>query len=127
MEAGDLNGINKQLTIIVSNSDIEKLAYEGALMMKKAGMVKSPSQKLNLFKEGHKKLEAAIAENNDNAEWHFLRLIIQEHAPAIVNYHNHIKDDAQIVKDAFNTFSPEVQAAVSSYRKHSVALQALKF
>src|SRR4051812_40440000 len=83
---GNAETIDKQVKIINATPNINKEAYTGALLMKKAGIVKGPAKKLNNFKEGHNQLEAAIEKDNQNAEWHFLRLIIQEHAPKIVNY-----------------------------------------
>ncbi|MBS1927815.1 MAG: hypothetical protein JST95_04380, partial [Bacteroidetes bacterium] len=45
----------------VQQSDLElKQAYEGALLMKKSGLLKGPAkQKLTVFKSGRLKLEAA--------------------------------------------------------------------
>ena len=64
--------------------------FTGALLMKKAGFNAPPAIKLHLFKSGHKMLEAAIRNNPENAEFRFLRLIIQEHAPGILGYKNDI-------------------------------------
>ncbi|MES1225617.1 MAG: hypothetical protein ABUT20_59610, partial [Bacteroidota bacterium] len=60
MENGKLDAVEEQMKIILSAQDINKDAYSGALIMKKAGLVKGPSKKLSVFKEGHKKLEAVI-------------------------------------------------------------------
>ena len=84
MATNDVNSINSQLNIVKTSSINEKEAYEGALLMKKAGLVTSPKEKLSLFKAGRLKLEAAIKKDKENAEFSFLRLIIQEHAPKIV-------------------------------------------
>jgi hypothetical protein len=124
---GNIEVINKQLQVVETASNIEKDAYTGALLMKKAGMVKKAGEKLNLFKEGRKKLESAISKDNDNGEWRFLRLIIQEHAPKIVNYRNDIKKDADFIVSNFKKLSPEVQSAVMDYRKQSNTLQPLNF
>ncbi|MFT3909585.1 MAG: hypothetical protein QM737_09180 [Ferruginibacter sp.] len=127
MENGKIDAVEAQMKIILSASGINKDAYSGALLMKKAGLVKGPSKKLNVFKDGHKKLEAAIKADAGNIEWHFLRLIIQEHAPKILGYRDDIKKDAELVHTNFKKLSPEVQAAVLDYRKQSDTLQPLNF
>ncbi|HEX2683287.1 MAG TPA: hypothetical protein VHL77_05120, partial [Ferruginibacter sp.] len=86
LAADDLESVNNQLAIVRSASINEKEAYEGALLMKKAGLVSKAKEKLSLFKAGRLKLEASIKKENGNAEFSFLRLIIQEHAPKAVNY-----------------------------------------
>ena len=127
MQNGDEDMVDKMLTLIQSTPGINKQAYSGALLMKKAGLVKGPANKLSAFKEGHSKLEEAIEKENSNAEWHLLRLIIQEHAPRLLNYHGDINNDAAIVHNAYKKLSPEVQSAVMDYRKHSDTLQPLQF
>lgn len=123
LENGSIDAVESQLLLIESSLNINKEAYGGALLMKKAGLIKGASKKLTVFKEGNRKLEAAIKKDKGNAEWYFLRLIIQEHAPKILKYHADIKKDADIVHKAFNNFSPELQSAVIQYRKNSGSLQ----
>lgn len=127
LENGNVDEVEIQLQLIESSLNINKEAYGGALLMKKAGLIKGASKKLNVFKEGNRKLEGAIKKDNENAEWYFLRLIIQEHAPKILKYHAEVKKDADIVHKAFKKFSPEVQAAIIQYRKNSDSLQAYNF
>src|SRR5665213_3756036 len=76
--------INNQLKKLKAFSPGIRQAVEGAMIMKKAGVGGSPITKLNLFKQGHKELEAAIKKEPDNAEFRFLRLIIQENAPGFL-------------------------------------------
>jgi hypothetical protein len=125
MKSGNITGIEQQINMIETETEINKEAYTGALLMKKAGLVKGMSKKLNIFKQGHKKLESAIKAEMDNAEYRFLRLIIQEHAPKILGYHSQIDEDAKMVQANFEKFSPEVKEAVSSYRNQSGALKKL--
>lgn len=127
MEGGNTVAVDKQLKLIETAPDINKEAYSGALLMRKAALVKGPSKKLNVFKSGHKMLEGAIGKDKDNPEWRFLRLIIQENAPKILNYRSDKKNDAAIIQNAFKKLSPEVQSAVIDYRKHSDTLQPLNF
>ncbi|MEO7307704.1 MAG: hypothetical protein ABIR78_09425 [Ferruginibacter sp.] len=125
MAANDLESVNSQLTIIRSASINEKEAYEGALLMKKAGLVSKAKEKLSLFKAGRLKLEASIKKDNGNTELIFLRLIIQEHAPKAVNYHNNLENDVAAIRSNFKTLPPVVQQAISDYSKKSKVLKPL--
>ena len=123
MKSGGIDEIDGQLSIL-SKSDIkEKEAYEGALLMKKASVVKKAKEKLSLFKSGRIKLETAIHLDNDNVEYHFLRLMIQEHAPKITKYHGQIKEDGQYIRENFKKLPEVVQKVVIDYSKTSKTLQ----
>jgi hypothetical protein len=125
MAASDINSINNQLAVVKASSINEKEAYEGALLMKKAGLVTKAQEKLSLFKQGRSKLEAAIKKNKDNAEFSFLRLIIQEHAPKVVEYRNNIDADVSTIRSNFKTLHPVVQQAINDYTKKSKVLKPL--
>ena len=94
MASDKMEDINIQLVAVKGSSINEKEAYEGALLMKKAGLVGNVKEKLSLFKSGRAKLEACISKDNNNAEYRFLRVIIQEHAPKIVKYRNELEQDS---------------------------------
>ena len=116
--------INAQILLVKGSSIEEKSAYEGALLMKKAGVIKGTAkEKLNLFKAGHSKLESAIAKDNNNIEYRFLRLIIQEHAPKIVKYRSQIETDSQLVRTNFRNLPPFLQQVITDYSKSSKALK----
>jgi hypothetical protein len=123
LASDNMETINSQLAIIKSSSVNEKEAYEGAMLMKKAGIVKKASEKLSLFKAGRLKLEAAIKKDKDNTEFSFLRLIIQEHAPKIVNYDNNIQTDVAAIRSNYKSLPPVVQQAISDYSKKSKVLK----
>jgi len=125
MAAETVDEINTQLNIVRASSINEKGAFEGALLMKKAGLVAKAKDKLSLFKEGRKKLEAAIKKNNDNTEYCFLRLIIQEHAPKAVDYRSDIDHDSKLIRSNYKTVSPAAQQAITDYSKNSKALKGL--
>ena len=93
--------------------------------MKKAGLITKPAEKLSLFKAGRLKLEAAIKKDKENAEFSFLRLIIQEHAPKIVEYRNNINADVSAIRSNFKTLSPVIQQAIYDYSKKSKVLKPL--
>lgn len=125
MAANDVSLINNQLTVVKASSISEKEAYEGALLMKKAGLTAKPAEKLSLFKQGRSKLEAAIKKDKDNTEFYFLRLIIQEHAPKIVEYRSNIEGDAASIRSNFKSLAPVVQQAINDYSKKSRVLKPL--
>ncbi len=105
----------------------EKEAYRGTLLMRIAGLSKSPKEKLSSFKEGALKLDSVIIQNKSNGEYRFLRLIIQENAPAILGYKKQIEEDHKILKSSFNTLDPIVQDAVIDYCKNSKVLRKEDF
>jgi len=115
--------IDKQLQLLKSVSTSDKTAYEGALLMKKAGLVSGAKKKLDLFKQGHKKLESVLQKDSSNAEFRFLRLMIQEHAPGIVKYKGEIAADSMYIKNNFKKLQPVVQEAVQRYSKTSNILK----
>ena len=125
MASDNLGEISAQLNIIKNVSISEKEAYEGALLMKKAGLVTKAKDKLSLFKSGRLKLEASIKRDNKNTEFYFLRLIIQEHAPKIVNYRTELEEDSLLVRTNYKTLSQVVQQAIIEYSKKSRVLKLL--
>ena len=124
MASGDIAAIDAQLSILQESPIKEKEAYEGALLMKKAGLLSKPKEKLNIFKSGYIKLESSIAKDSGNTEYHFLRLTIQEHAPKVVKYYKDQEKDSQYIYKSFKSLSPVVQKAILDYSKHSKILQA---
>jgi len=127
MSIGDLDAIDNEITTVQASSSNDKAGYEGALLMKKAGMMKTAIKKLEFFKAGRIKLETALLDDNDNIEFHFLRLTIEEHAPKIVRYHSDINMDKAIVQKNFKNLSPVVQKAILDYCKNSKILRTEDF
>jgi len=126
MSSDNLQEINTQLGIISSSSINDKEAFEGALLMKKAGLVSKAKEKLSLFKAGRAKLEASIKNTSGNTEFLFLRLIIQEHAPKMVKYNHDIESDSLQIRTNYKSLSPVVQKAISDYSKKSKVLKSLQ-
>lgn len=122
LKSGKTDDVNQQLDALSSSSVSEKEAYEGALLMRKAGLVKVPGEKLKLFKKGRIKLETALLKDADNGEYHFLRLIIQENAPKIVKYKANLETDKQIIIKAYKNLPSAVQHAIMDYSKSSKIL-----
>ncbi|MBC7399388.1 MAG: hypothetical protein H7289_05530 [Mucilaginibacter sp.] len=124
MDRGNLEEVNNELDVVTASSSPEKDGFEGALLMRKAGLVKLPAQKLKFFKAGRVKFDTAIAADKDNAEYHFLRFAIQEHAPKIVKYNKDIEADRKIIIAAYKNLSPVVQHAIMDYTKNAKTLHA---
>lgn len=123
MASGNMERINDELSIVRAASFIEKDAYEGALLMRKAGLLKKAEDKLKIFKAGRIKFETAITADGDNAEYRFLRLTIQEHAPRVVKYYKEKEQDSKYIQKAFKNLAPVVQKAILDYSKTSKVLR----
>ena len=119
MASGDPDAVNGELTLLANASFPEKQAYEGALLMRKAGLLTIPAEKLRSFKSGRIKLESALLKDSANGEYHFLRLIIQEHAPGIVRYSKDLQKDSSFIRRIFKSLSPTIQKAILDYSKYS--------
>ena len=127
LNSQDTIKINLLLKISIDDSSSTSIAYRGALLMKKAELKKSKHEKLILFKEGRILLEGVIKKENQNAEFRFLRLIIQENCPEFLRYHDNIKEDADAVKRYYQNFPPGLKHAVSGYSKVSGTLKPADF
>ena len=112
MSSADLDQVNKELDIVTASSTPNKEGYEGALLMRKAGLVKRPAEKLKFFKAGRIKFETALVNDKDNAEFRFLRFAIQEHAPKIVKYNKDLETDKQFILKEYKNLSSVVQQAI---------------
>lgn len=123
MAGSDLKELDAVLTELDKTTIASKSAYEGALLMKKAGLLSKPKEKLQVFKSGKEKLEAAIRDNADNVEYHFLRLMIQENAPKILGYKKNIDADSKMVTSSYKTLPSFLRQAVKDYSKASRTLK----
>ena len=103
----------------------ETEAYLGVLLMKKAGLVKDRREKLTLFKDGHTKLEHAIALDSSKTEFRFFRLMIQEHAPHFLGYYKDIEKDCLFIKNHYRLLSPTIKQFIINYSQTSDALGVL--
>jgi len=123
MSGSKEEALNKQLDLVAGAPAAERDAYEGALLMKKAGIIAGTKKKLDMFKSGHKKLEAAIQKDSSNTEFRFLRLMIQEHVPGILGYKSEMDKDRLYIKNNFKKLPSVVQEAVREYSKESKILK----
>lgn len=127
MEGKQVQAVDNQITAVENSSIAEKQAFEGALQMKKAGLISGAGKKLNMFKEGHKKLEASIEKDSDNTEYRFLRIMIQENAPGILGYKDDLKKDSEYLRQNFKNLPDAAKKAVVSYSKNSKVLKSTDF
>lgn len=98
-------------------------AYVGALTIKKATQVKGMAQKLALFRDGYSYLETAISNQPANAEYRFLRLTIQEHAPALLKYNQNIAEDKKLILLSYRRFPSLIQQQLRQYCSVSKVLK----
>ncbi|HTD39079.1 MAG TPA: hypothetical protein VK671_00560 [Mucilaginibacter sp.] len=122
MKSGSLDAVNNELETIKSAPEKERDGYEGALLMKKAGLLKKPKERLSFFKQGRIKLETVLLADPDNTEFHFLRLAIEERAPKIVKYHADIEKDKVLIIKNFKNLPPAVRHAILDYCENSKVL-----
>jgi hypothetical protein len=127
IQSGDTAKINAALAEIEISSVKEKNAYKGTLLMKKSGLIKSGMEKLSVFKQGRKLLEASINQDSSNAEYRFLRLMIQENAPDFLNYHSKKEVDAKMIMDSFARLPVQLREAIKKYSKNSRILKPEDF
>jgi hypothetical protein len=119
--------IDKELQLIRLAAFKGKEAFEGALQMKKSGLIGGLAKKLNLFKAGHRQLEGIIALDSLNTEYRFLRLMIQEHAPGIVGYRSQLDTDHIFIIKHFKSLQQDIRDAIIDYTKESKVLKPADF
>lgn len=73
-------------------------AYLGAAMTLYAECEFTPWSKYSYFKDGTKLIESAIAQAPSNAEFRYLRFLIQSQSPVFLNYSSKIDEDYQILR-----------------------------
>ncbi|MBS1598050.1 MAG: hypothetical protein JST75_07475 [Bacteroidetes bacterium] len=123
MQADKIDLVNAELDQMKTVPAKEKDAFEGALIMKKAGLSSGPGKKLKIFKSGHQKLESAIQRDPGNIEFRFLRLMIQENAPGILGYKKEMQKDSELIRKSYKDLPDTVQHAVIDYNKKSKVLK----
>ena len=102
-------------------------AYKGGLTMKKSDYLKSAAKKIETFKVGHKLLEFAIKNEPTNAEYRFIRLTIQEHAPRILKYNKNIEEDKVLILKGYKKMNSKTRTYVLDYAKQSNILSVKDF
>lgn len=123
LNSNDIANVNKELTLIKASTIEGKDAYEGALLMKKAGLLGTPKDKLSTFKSGNALLESAIKKQPNNTEYRFLRLIIQENAPGILGYKSNLEEDKKMIVEQYKSLPAVVQTQIKKYSSTSKYLK----
>lgn len=123
----ELAVLDEQLSILNKSNPKVKAAYEGALRMKRAGLLKGPANKLKEFKAGKEQLEKEISAHPGNAEFRFLRIMIQENAPKILGYHDDVEADLKILQQQFTSLPAPLQTVILDYSKTSRTIKTSDF
>ena len=125
MESKDVSAVTQQRKSVESMaSSASRNAYYGAILMKEAQFLSTPKAKLDQFKKGKQLLEAEIKSHSSEAEYRFLRLLIQENCPKMLGYNKEIQADASLIGKSFTSMSAGLQAIVRSYAANSTALKS---
>lgn len=107
-------------------STSETRAYLGAMIMKEAQYLPSTKEKLTRFNKGKALLEAEIKSNKSAVDYRFLRLMIQENCPKILNYHSQMKEDAALIIKDYNKQNTALKSVILTYSKSSTVLPTSK-
>lgn len=127
LKTGGIAEIDPELSGLNTARIPGKDAYIGALLMRKAGLLHKPKDKLDHFKRGRIALETALYSDSSNVEYRFLRLIIQEHAPKITKYRSQLAADSKYIRQHFKELPLPVQRVVRDYSQTSSVLHAADF
>ena len=122
-ESNSLDEINKEIQLLTKEkSSPQKDAFLGAMVMKRAQFLKTPKDKISVFKEGKNLLESAIKSQPKNAEFRFLRLAIQENCPKILKYNTNKEEDSKTITSRYSTMHHITKKHVKKYALHSQQL-----
>ena len=84
-----------------SNSkQLSQRAYAAAAQMSMAEHTFNPYLKLRYFNTGKALLESLIQQHPQNAELHYIRYVIQKHAPGLLGYNGQIEADRALLLKA---------------------------
>lgn len=119
----DTSIINKQLEAVKNLVPSESNACTGALLMKKADLVNKPAEKLKLFRQGRHLLDNEISVYPENGYYRFIRLLIQENCPPLLDYKKNMKEDVEKIKQHYIELSPSLRASIADYAKRSAILK----
>ena len=123
LESNSLEKIESQIiSLKKEKASQDKNAYLGAMIMKKSHHMRTPKEKIALFKEGKLMLERAIKKYPNNPVYRFLRLVIQENCPKFLKYNSQIQSDVKFIKLKFHSMDTITMKFVKSYSKTSKGL-----
>lgn len=122
LKTARLEAIDEELGVVARVEGSDREAYEGTLLMRKAGLLKLPKDRLEAFKRGRRQLETAIRADSGKVEYRFLRLIIQEHAPKVVKYRDKLEADGNMIRQHFSKLPADLQESIKDYSQGSAVL-----
>lgn len=125
LSSDDVKVVDAAVAKVKTNKALK--GFEGALWMRKAGLAGPVNQKFSFFKKGASLMDEAINADAKNTELKFLRFMVQEQAPWILNYRDHLKSDAQDIKKNYKTLSKETLYALKGYCTKSDILKVSDF
>lgn len=105
----------------LADSD-DKRAFLATIIMKESQFMPTVKGKWDKFVLGKNALEKEIKANANNAEYRFLRLLIQENAPKVVRYSGNVSQDAQFIAKNLSTINAITKKTIQDYAKKSPAL-----
>lgn len=122
---GSLTEVTKTIqTLEAAKQTSFTRAYMGAMLMKQANLESKPTLKLEYFKQGSSMLDKEIANNPNNVEFRFLRLAIQEAAPAILGYNTNISSDKKVIQQGYKQLDSFLQDYIKQYTAQSKVLSS---
>ncbi|PKH49437.1 hypothetical protein CXF68_01490 [Tenacibaculum sp. Bg11-29] len=104
-EYHEVSNKKQELLYIKKFQNTTKVAIQGyviSLKMKQAKYKFLPWSKLIVFKKEKKKLENLISKFPKNVHLRYVRLVIQENLPGILNYSSQINSDKEFLKKYLN-------------------------
>ena len=81
---------------------LHRNAYLGAAKTLVAECEIMPWSKYSYFKEGTRLIDAAIKAAPLNAEFRYLRLMVQLNAPSFLDYNNELKEDYKMISSSIS-------------------------
>ncbi len=108
---------------LINVTSNNKTIYLGALLVKKAELLKDPQRKLFYYKEGRNILENEINKDPSNPEFRFIRLIIQENAPTFLKYNKNLNEDCILINEHYKKTTLSLQKIIKDYSKNSKIFQ----
>ncbi len=117
--------IKQQIASLKKQSSADARAFRAVFTMKSAQFEFAPWSKLSVFNAGKALLEKEITTSSSNVEYRFLRLMIQENAPAIVMYSSNITADSKLIKAGYTKLNSDTKDFILKYSKKSTALKGL--
>ena len=90
-------------------------AYNGASEVILSKYIDGSMEKLKYFKQGAKKIDKAVDQDEMNIEVRFVRLVIQVNTPEFLNYNENIDEDKEYLLNHYSNCSNSIKKMISEY------------